>query len=128
MQKHLLVLKKVFKFLHGMKWRLPNAKSATQFIRIVHYASIRWKQILLCGLLVRKWCSTGCELVQSYVETGMEFILILQGKGLLEKVKQVNSALHAQYNIQYTMYNKRRARTFTLYRVSTNERNAFDCE
>ncbi|KAL5487211.1 hypothetical protein EMCRGX_G019786 [Ephydatia muelleri] len=24
---------------------------------------IRWKQILLWGLLVRKWCSTGCELV-----------------------------------------------------------------
>ena len=35
---------------------------------------------LLCGLLARKWCSIGCELVQSYVGTEMEYIRILQGK------------------------------------------------
>ena len=35
------------------KWRLPNAKTATQFFRIVQYASIRWKQILLCGVHAR---------------------------------------------------------------------------
>ena len=49
-------------------------------IRRVQHSSIRWKPILLCGLLARKWCSIGCELVQSYVGTEMEYIQILQGK------------------------------------------------
>ena len=35
---------------------------------------------LLWGLLARKWCCIGYELVQSYVGTEMEYIRILQGK------------------------------------------------
>ena len=46
----------------------------------VQYSSIIWKPILLCDLLARKWCRIGCELVQSYVGTEMEYIRILQGK------------------------------------------------
>ena len=34
----------------------------------------------LWSILARKWCSIGCELVQSYVGTEMEYIRILQGK------------------------------------------------
>ena len=77
-QPHLLVL-----MLHQMnlfRWIIFSLKQFIRSIRRVQYSSIRWKPILLCGLLARKWCSIGCELVQSYVGTEMEYIRILQGK------------------------------------------------